>query len=195
MARFEEKEFSFSDINNGERYQNGDIVDADAINKPIEASYYAQEKAKAAEVKADEALNKVNDSAHGNVTLSAYPIGIIVSFAIDVNPAQLFGGSWEKIEGKFLLGSSSLYPLGSEGGSATHTLTVEEMPSHYHDGIKNPNNYHIVGSVGSGVSGRTTSSLDYVENYGSMITENAGGGKPHSIMPPYKVVNMWHRYA
>lgn len=195
MAQFQEKEFSLSDIHDGQRYENGDIPDAEAINKPIEASYYAQEKAKAAEVKADEALNKVNDSAHGEVTLSAYPIGIIVSFAIDVNPAQLFGGGWEKIEGKFLLGSSSLYPLGSEGGSATHTLTVAEMPSHYHNGIKSPGEYHIVGSAGSGVSGRTTSSLNYVENFGSLITENAGGGQPHSIMPPYKVVNMWHRYA
>lgn len=195
MAQFEAKPFNLNEINGGERYQDGDVVDAEAINKPIEASYYAQEKAKVAEVKADEALNKVNDSVHGNVTLSAYPIGIIVSFAIDVNPAQLFGGSWEKIEGKFLLGSSSLYPLGGEGGSATHTLTVEEMPSHYHDGIKNPSNYYLVGSAGSGVNGRTTSNLDFVENFGSLRTDNAGGGQPHNNMPPYKVVNMWHRYA
>lgn len=48
MARFEEKEFSLSDINNGERYQNGDIPDAEAINKPIEASAYAVEMARSA---------------------------------------------------------------------------------------------------------------------------------------------------
>lgn len=41
MAKFEAKEFSFSDIHNGERYQNGDIPDAESINKPIEASKYA----------------------------------------------------------------------------------------------------------------------------------------------------------
>lgn len=41
MANFEAKAFLFSDINNGQRYQNGDIPDAEAINKPIEASKYA----------------------------------------------------------------------------------------------------------------------------------------------------------
>jgi hypothetical protein len=48
MAIFEAKEFSFSDIHNGERYQNGDIPDAEAINKPIEASAYAVEMARSA---------------------------------------------------------------------------------------------------------------------------------------------------
>lgn len=45
MANFEAKEFMFSDINDGQRYQNGNVVDAEAINKPIEASMWAVNKA------------------------------------------------------------------------------------------------------------------------------------------------------
>lgn len=48
MAQFEEKSFSLSDINNGKRYENGDIVDASVINAVIEASAYAVTMAKTA---------------------------------------------------------------------------------------------------------------------------------------------------
>jgi hypothetical protein len=42
MAQFEAKTFNPSDINYGQRYQNGDIVDANAINAPIEAALLIQ---------------------------------------------------------------------------------------------------------------------------------------------------------
>lgn len=46
MANFEAKEIDLSNINGGQRYQNGDLVDAEAINAPIEASAWAVEKVK-----------------------------------------------------------------------------------------------------------------------------------------------------
>lgn len=36
---------------------------------------------------------------------TAYPIGRVYISADDVSPAALFGGTWEKIVGKFLLGA------------------------------------------------------------------------------------------
>jgi microcystin-dependent protein len=53
----------------------------------------------------------------------------------DVDPKELLGGSWEKIEGKFLFGSNTSYTLGREGGEVEHTLTSSEMPSHEHDSL------------------------------------------------------------
>lgn len=61
-----------------------------------------------------------------------YPVGSIYLSVNSVNPKTLFGGTWAKIEGRFLLGSSSGYSLGHTGGEATHTLTTMEMPSHTH---------------------------------------------------------------
>ena len=189
MARFEAKDFYFSDIHGGERYENGDVVDANAINAPIEASAYAA-------MQADKALSYAIGNSTGTFPpLSAYPIGsVYISFS-DISPASLFGGTWERVKDKFLLASGDTYTVGSTGGSATHTLTVEEMPSHYHDGIKNPDNYHLVGSAGSGVNGRTTSNLEFVENFGALHTNNAGGGQSHNNMPPYITVNIWKRIA
>ena len=43
------------------------------------------------------------------------------------SPAILFGGTWEAINGRFLLGSSSSYPLGGIGGEASHILTENEV--------------------------------------------------------------------
>lgn len=45
----------------------------------------------------------------------------------------IYGGtSWSKVEGRFLLGTSSSYAVNSIGGEAAHTLTTAEMPSHNH---------------------------------------------------------------
>lgn len=50
------------------------------------------------------------------------------------SPASFIGGTWERIEGEFIMGASDAYPAGTTGGSATHTQTVAEMPSHNHSG-------------------------------------------------------------
>ena len=45
----------------------------------------------------------------------------------------IYGGTtWTKIEGRILLGQSSNYAVNSTGGSATNTLTTENLPSHTH---------------------------------------------------------------
>lgn len=36
------------------------------------------------------------------------------------SPASFIGGTWERIEGKFIMGASDTYPAGSTGGSAEH---------------------------------------------------------------------------
>ena len=53
-----------------------------------------------------------------------YPIGSIYMNVGDVIPEILFAGTtWQKIEGMFLIGACSDYPLGVSGGSAAHTHT------------------------------------------------------------------------
>lgn len=124
---------------------------------------------------------------------ACFPVGITIT--CDTCPAEFVGGTWEQIKDRFLLAAGDIYAAGTTGGSATHTLTVEEMPTHYHDGIKNPNNYHLVGSAGAGVNGRTTSTLEFVENFGALHTNEAGGGQSHNNMPPYLAQNTWKRIA
>ena len=51
------------------------------------------------------------------------------------NPNILFGGTWKQIKDKFVLAAGDTYINGNTGGSATVTLTTEQMPNHNHGGI------------------------------------------------------------
>lgn len=60
-------------------------------------------------------------SIYSNFLLAAHPVGSIYQTISPENPAVTFGGgTWERIEGKFIMGASDTYPAGSTGGSATH---------------------------------------------------------------------------
>ena len=61
-----------------------------------------------------------------------YPIGSIYTSLNSTNPSALFGGTWQQIEGKFLLGCDSSHTSGSTGGEAEHILTTNETPAHTH---------------------------------------------------------------
>lgn len=116
-----------------------------------------------------------------------YPIGSIYMSVNNVSPATLFGGTWEQIKDKFLLSAGDTYSAGSTGGEATHTLTIDEMPSHNHTwGWRN--------SAGSGSSTWNSAGGDKTGT-SSDIIGNTGGGKPHNNMPPYVAVYMWKRTA
>lgn len=116
----------------------------------------------------------------------AYPVGAIYLSVTDTDPATLFGGTWERIGGRFLLGADSTYAAGSTGGEAEHTLTIDEMPRHNHE-IDNLN------ESGNATPYMTVSAQDKKGYGGNVQTMFAGGGKPHNNMPPYLVVNMWTR--
>ena len=67
-----------------------------------------------------------------------YPVGSIYTSVNSTSPAALFGGTWERITGRFLLaatdggaaggnGNASIAP-GNTGGEAAHKLTNSELP-------------------------------------------------------------------
>lgn len=76
-------------------------------------------------------------NASGAITafrpLDAWPIGSLFITVSNTNPAVLFGGgTWEQIQGKYLLASSNDYTVGNTYGSMTKTLTVANLPVHTH---------------------------------------------------------------
>lgn len=118
----------------------------------------------------------------------AYPVGSIYLSVTDANPAALFGGTWERIGGRFLLGADSTYAAGSTGGEAEHTLTVGEMPKHNHD-VDNLN------ASGNATPFMTVQAHDKKGFGGNVRTMYAGGNQPHNNMPPYLAVFMWQRVS
>lgn len=118
----------------------------------------------------------------------AYPVGAIYLSVTEVDPSSLFGGTWERICGRFLLGADSTYAAGSTGGEAAHTLTVDEMPRHNHE-IDNLN------ASGNATPYMTVQAQDKKGYGGNVQTMYSGGGKAHNNMPPYMAVYMWQRVS
>lgn len=150
----------------------------------------------------------------GGVVDLVYPVGSIYMSVNNVDPATLFGGTWEQIQNRFLLAAGSTYAAGSTGGESEHILTVDEMPSHRHretvdygDGYVRPaadttqstsftdtevvtnGNYKISNATVAHVTA-STSNPAY-----PIVTLGTGGGAAHNNMPPYLAVYMWKRTA
>ena len=62
-----------------------------------------------------------------------YQVGDVYITTLTSNPATLWPNTvWEAIRGKFLFAEDASHAAGSTGGAASHTLTIDEMPSHTH---------------------------------------------------------------
>lgn len=120
-----------------------------------------------------------------------YPVGSIYMSTVSTNPKDLFGGTWEALGGRFLIGADGTYKAGATGGEATHTLTIAEMPSHNHTLYG-----HICGDEASGYGlwypGNGFSDRVYV-NGGSYNSGSTGSTNAHNNLPPYLSVYMWKR--
>lgn len=117
-----------------------------------------------------------------------YPIGSLYLTVADVSPADLFGGTWERIEDTFLLAAGANYEAGTTGGEAEHTLTVEELPSHRHM----MNGLEVSRTEGGYVAARSATFSQQTDD-GTTYTDYEGGGAAHNNMPPFLAVYMWQR--
>ena len=67
-----------------------------------------------------------------------YPVGTIYMSATNINPSTFLGGTWEAWgSGRVPVGVDESDPnfdtVEKTGGASTHTLTIDQMPSHTHD--------------------------------------------------------------
>lgn len=160
-----------------------------------------------------------------NFTNKIYPVGSIYMSFSPTDPSTLFGGTWLKLENKFLLGSGTRN-VNVTGGEENHTLTVNEMPVHTHSqnahnhapkenssysgltflvGVQNASftssNYYSLSTLKTGKA-----SIVYTTHASGLLNpnvtansiatnNNTGGGKTHNNMPPYVVVHMWRRIS
>ena len=146
---------------------------------------------KAGKINAD----KLGGRTLAEIMLEIYPVGAIYISTSSTSPASLFGGTWEQLKDRFLLGAGGSYSAGGTGGEATHKLTANEMPSHKHY-YKRQNWFSsdtvYDSSSGSIYSWRSTAGGTTSSSYRGEV-EATGGGNAHNNMPPYLAVYMWKR--
>lgn len=152
-----------------------------------------------------------------------YPVGAIYMSVNSTNPGTIFGGTWEEIQGKFLLGRSADHAAGSNGGAETVELIPSQLPAHHHTltphthtgtTAESGNHRHQVNRRKTGSTGTARYAIEgddanggwteyggkhthtfTTNNGGGGQTGDSGSGSPITIMPPFLSVYMWVRVA
>ena len=124
-----------------------------------------------------------------------YPVGSIYMSVNSTSPQTLFGGTWEKIEDKFLLGSGATYANGSTGGSAD-AVVVSHNHSYGHKYVITTSGGPISKVSQAGGTGTKVHNLLQSKDgiYRNKIN-NSGEDGTGKNMPPYIAVNIWKRTA
>lgn len=120
-----------------------------------------------------------------------YPVGTIYESTKPDNPATFMGGTWSRFgNGRVLVGVDETDPTFNVplqiGGEKSHTLSIQEIPSHTH-GFRGggENNYvRVEPSSTYGYSGNS-----------DKTTTATGGGQAHNNLQPYVTVYRWQRTA
>ena len=137
-------------------------------------------------------LEKVKSDFKRDLLEKVYPIGSYYWSSNNKSPSEIFGGSWTKINGRFLFASDSNHYVGETGGEERVTLKINEIPSHSHNYDRfNYDQTH----GGNSIPGPIEGYVPFVKNnyYRSNSTSSTGGGCSHNNMPPFLTANCWKR--
>lgn len=127
------------------------------------------------------------------VTDLIYPIGSIYINTGNADPAALFGGTWEEIQGRFLIGRSGTRPAGQKAGNETINLTKDQIPAHTHSAPTHthstPNHVHTAtcdsGGAHSHTVARTKNAASgtgrYAAQSGATMNTSSAGAHKHAI--------------
>lgn len=131
-----------------------------------------------------------------------HPVGSLYISENSTSPASFIGGTWERIEGKFIMGASDTYPAGATGGEESVKLTRKNIPV-----LQTRNGVAAVNTGGNGIhipqwgwiyaATQVTNS----DGYNSYTAQWADVGTDDvdmqnvKIMPPYIAVYIWRRVA
>lgn len=129
-----------------------------------------------------------------------YPIGSLYLSANNINPGDLFGGTWVSYgEGRVLIGAGTgtdangkqmTFTAGATGGEYSHQLSIDELPSHTHKFTYRGGNYQDVSAPFKDNKPMTQGSNSYGKD-----TLATGGNQAHNNMMPYIGGYIWRRVA
>jgi len=112
-----------------------------------------------------------------------YPVGAIYLSTSATDPGTLFGGTWARIQDRFLLAAGSTYTAGDTGGEESVKLEL----SNYWYSVWNAGNPMPTTDVNS--------AFNSGNQLGIQIKYSDNINVPHNNMPPYLAVYMWQRTA
>ena len=140
---------------------------------------------KAGKINAD----KLDGRTFAEIMLTLYPVGAVYISVNSTSPASLFGGTWEQLQDRFLLGAGSTYSAGSKGGEAQSKIKNSNLPNtitlRYSSASGGPG--------GGGLLNSAVYTAGIVSGYAAVGTGQSN--ESFSNLPPYLAVYMWQRTA
>lgn len=97
--------------------------------------------------------DKLNDTAN-----AIYPVGAVYISFNSTSPSSLFGGTWQRLKDTFLLANGDSYAANTTGGSATKSITVNNLPAHNHTVNSAGAHTHTATTANNGAHNHTASS-------------------------------------
>lgn len=121
------------------------------------------------------------------------------------SPASFIGGTWERIEDKFIMGASDTYPAESTGGEAEHSHAYAVTYMSNYNGVVGGSNYYsvmaydgttgennVATDAGTGI-GNAFSDIRTTSNQVMEYKRSLGKTGYGSSIPPYYSVYIWRR--
>lgn len=136
-----------------------------------------------------------------------YPIGTIYETSnADFNPSETWGGVWDRIVGKVIVGvdesDEDFCNSQMSGGSKNVALKESEMPSHRHSFIDGSHTFtwgngsstvYIPNAVA--VPGAPTGNHLCTKQNVYTVTNYTGNNQAHQNLQPYYTAYIWERIA
>ena len=108
-----------------------------------------------------------------NTTASKlYPVGSVYISFNSADPSTLFGGTWVRLKDTFLLANGDSYAPNTTGGSATKTISVNNLPAHNHSVNASGEHAHI---ATTSTNGSHTHTRGTMEISGTFTAVSRGG--------------------
>ena len=161
-----------------------------------------------------------NQTKQINIVDLVYPVGAIYISANSTNPSAIFGGTWEQIQGRYLLAAGAPsqntntsmgsltqeqltwnFTAGETLGEYTHTLSSNEIPNFKFQVPHIANMEQGYGGIQNVSVSQSGTGVGYEGEAHSVTgTRNSwkyelGGGQAHNTMSASLVVYMWKRTA
>lgn len=135
--------------------------------------------------------SKLGGYSLDEIMLKLYPVGAIYTSTVGTSPASLFGGTWEQLKDRFLLGAGDSYAAGSTGGEAEVVLDENNLPERtcVLDAAESTENWNAGVWRNTNPANAGDSFVNYAER------SSYGAGVAHNNMPPYLTVYMWKRVS
>lgn len=128
------------------------------------------------------------------VFLAVHPVGSIFLSTSDVEPAGLYGGTWEKIaEERTLMGASTTHPAGTTVKAGLPNIKGTVLDTWHGSGPSGAGALSVAVNGRSGIRNGDNGTFTWGNFYFDAASYNSIYGNSNTVQPATYYINIWKR--